>query len=373
MKTAMLGIGLALGLSIGCVESTVTCPFGEVDTETSTLAEGEGKYCRYYNPHGKGTDCRYYDGDWTQDDIRLDCSDAMGQFMAKPGTLSSEECDPGNLVGTCTADKGAGRQTVTYFYEGDAGALNSFCETAGIWTPGGPILEGVALALPEALQALESDTAVAVEPTNCQDTDCLEQIIEDGDWFEFRPLAAAKEEGVIFFPGGAVDPRAYAPTARAFAEAGYFTVIAPHYGSTAKKVAAIMGDNTEHADWFMGGHSFGGVTTLSYLWSQPAEAIAGIYLWGASGTAVYDVSNKTVDALVVYADQDGLTTELEVEVGKPYMPNGTIYERIVGGNHAQFGYYNKLQEDDDGTASLTREAQQQLAIDVTLDLFDGTL
>ena len=61
------------------------------------------------------------------------------------------------------------------------------------YTPLGP--------MPEALAALESDAAVqvATEP-----------------WYTFQPTGDSRSTGLIFYPGGRVDPRSYAPPARAW-------------------------------------------------------------------------------------------------------------------------------------------------------------
>ncbi|MCA9873961.1 MAG: alpha/beta hydrolase, partial [Anaerolineales bacterium] len=63
--------------------------------------------------------------------------------------------------------------------------------------------------MPEALAALQSDTAVTVE------TD---------PWYVFQPNDVQPTTGFIFYPGGKVDPRAYAPPAHALAAAGYLVV-----------------------------------------------------------------------------------------------------------------------------------------------------
>jgi hypothetical protein len=66
--------------------------------------------------------------------------------------------------------------------------------------------------MPEALAALESDASVQVK------TD---------PWLVFRPVDSDPTVGLILYPGGRVDPRAYAPTARAVAEEGHLVVIVP--------------------------------------------------------------------------------------------------------------------------------------------------
>ena len=66
--------------------------------------------------------------------------------------------------------------------------------------------------MPEAIAALSSDAAVMVttEP-----------------WLLFEPAAGPGEVGLIFYPGGKVDPRSYAPAANQIAAAGYRVVILP--------------------------------------------------------------------------------------------------------------------------------------------------
>ena len=67
-------------------------------------------------------------------------------------------------------------------------------------------------AMPEAIAALESDATVTVS---------------QGDWITFAPTGATPTTGLIFYPGGRVDPRAYAPPLRALAAAGYYVALVP--------------------------------------------------------------------------------------------------------------------------------------------------
>jgi hypothetical protein len=71
-------------------------------------------------------------------------------------------------------------------------------------TPFGP--------MPEALAALQSDSKV--------------QVTSDR-WLVFQPNGTQKQVGFIFYPGGRVDERSYAPMARALAEEGYLSIIVP--------------------------------------------------------------------------------------------------------------------------------------------------
>src|SRR6478609_6539328 len=63
---------------------------------------------------------------------------------------------------------------------------------------------------PEALSALQSDAQVKV--TN-------------GDWISFEPIASIPTIGFIFYPGGHVDYRSYAPVLKKIAAQGYFVAL----------------------------------------------------------------------------------------------------------------------------------------------------
>src|SRR5688572_22986581 len=112
----------------------------------------------------------------------------------------------------------------------------------------GFVLWATIVPAPEApaLAALASDPVVDVE---------------QGRWLVFTPIITTPTTGLIFYPGGRVDPRAYAPAARAIAAEGYLVVIvpmplnlavlAPH--RAAEVIAAYPGVTA----WAVGGHSLG--------------------------------------------------------------------------------------------------------------------
>ena len=121
----------------------------------------------------------------------------------------------------------------------------------------------------EAIDALVSDDVVGVQT---------------GDWYVFEPADSATKTGLVFYPGGYVDPRAYAPPAREIAAAGYLVVI-----PTMPLNLAILGANqaAEIIDaypgldqWAIGGHSLGGAMAAQYA-SGDSENIDGLALWAS--------------------------------------------------------------------------------------------
>ena len=51
--------------------------------------------------------------------------------------------------------------------------------------------------------------------------------IRDRDWHVFAPATGSVSTGLILYPGGFVDPVAYAPIAREIAARGYLVVLDP--------------------------------------------------------------------------------------------------------------------------------------------------
>ena len=65
-------------------------------------------------------------------------------------------------------------------------------------------------ALPQALAALESDSAVTVTRES---------------WLTFTPNLSPPATGFIFYPGGRISPLGYSDLMRAIAEKGYLVVV----------------------------------------------------------------------------------------------------------------------------------------------------
>ena len=218
-----------------------------------------------------------------------------------------------------------------------------------IWgsTPLGP--------MPEALAALESDANVAVA------TD---------PWLSFTPTQGAQNTGLIFYPGGRVDPRSYAPMARAIGEAGYPVVIVPMPLNLAvfgvNRAADVIAAHPEVEHWVIGGHSLGGSMAASFTRNNP-DLIDGLFLVASYPASSDDLSG--FDDLTTYsvsATNDGLATPDKIDASRPLLPADTIWVPIEGGNHAQFGYYGD--QPGDGQATISREEQQRQTVEAALQM-----
>ena len=209
---------------------------------------------------------------------------------------------------------------------------------------------------PEALAVLESDALVTVETE---------------PWLTFRPTQPTFT-GFILYPGGRVDPRAYAPAAHALAAEGYLVVIVPMPlnlavlgAERANKVIAAFPEVTV---WEIGGHSLGGAMAAHYAHAHP-QAVEGLVLWAAYPAAGDDLSTSELAVLSISGTQDGLSTPDKIEASRALLPPTTEWVPIEGGNHAQFGWYGPQAGDNPATISQT--AQQRQIIAATRDFLDA--
>ncbi len=205
--------------------------------------------------------------------------------------------------------------------------------------------------MPEALAALQSDATVQVTTA---------------PWLAFQPAAAPPQTGLIFYPGGRVDPRSYAPAARALAAQGYQIVIVPMPFNLAvfgiNKAADVMAAYPSIHTWGIAGHSLGGSMAANFAANHP-HAVQGLALWASYPASSDDLSATDLAVVSLYGTQDGIATPDAVLAGRPLLPSNTVWVPIEGGNHAQFGWYGPQSNAD--SASITRTAQQQQVISAT--------
>jgi dienelactone hydrolase len=209
-------------------------------------------------------------------------------------------------------------------------------------------------AMPEALAALQSDGEVAVS---------------DERWLVFTPAAREPHGGLALYPGGFVDPRAYAPTARAIAAEGYLVVIVPMPLNLAvlgaNHAQAVIDAYPEVDRWVLGGHSLGGAMAARYAHRNPGAA-HGLALWAAYPASSDDLSARSLSVASIYGTRDGLATPAKVGASRPLLPVDTQWMAIEGGNHAQFGWYGP--QSGDGEAMISREEQQAQIVAATVDV-----
>lgn len=212
--------------------------------------------------------------------------------------------------------------------------------------------------MPEALAAMKSDEFVRFSERN--------------SWLVFQPENQSGETrplrtGLILYPGGKVDYRAYAPVARAIAAQGYLVVIPSMPLNLAFLNANVAGtiiqSFPEIQHWAVGGHSLGGVAASTYAASNPQQ-VQGIVFWASYPAG--DIKNYPGRIVSISGTRDGLATLAKIEAERPNLPAATEYVEIEGGNHGQFGYYGAQQ--GDAVATISREEQTNQVVTATVNL-----
>ena len=192
-------------------------------------------------------------------------------------------------------------------------------------------------------------------------------VSQEHGWLEFRPTSSDPTTGFIFYPGGKVEPAAYARSAHAIAEAGYLVVIVPMPLNLAvlgaNKADEVIAAYPDIEHWAIGGHSLGGAMAGQYAKCQPA--IEGLALWAAFPNG--DVSGRDdIEAVSIWGSLDGGAERFGSDATKATLPPDTRYVVIEGGNHEQMGDYTG--QPNDPPATITRDDQQAQVQQATVEM-----
>lgn len=208
--------------------------------------------------------------------------------------------------------------------------------------------------LQDALAALNSDNLVEVT---------------DEPWLTFTPKAQPPTTALIFYPGGRVDPRAYSSLLHTIAAEGYLVVV-PSFPINMAVFDANEGDEIiahypEIEHWAIAGHSVGGTMAAQYTSKNP-ETIEGLAIWASYPADSADLSDFDIPVLSIYGGNEITVTDEAVAERKHLLPADTVYIRIEGGDHHQFGSY--LVPPADQLATTPRAEQHEQIIQVTLEI-----
>ena len=210
------------------------------------------------------------------------------------------------------------------------------------------------------------------------ESDANVEVSQTGDAWYFKPKKGSQPITYVFCPGGLVEPTAYAPLVRSVAENGYpvFLIkLGPKYDSLeaqkkdgVAKIRAIVIADKAKSKFVIGGHSLGGAITCLYAQENPT-LLSGLLIAGSTHPRDFDLSSLKVPITKVFATNDGIARQEQMEKNKGKLPTQTKWVAIQGGNHAQFGWYSGQQGDN--AATISREKQQEQFLAATLELLQA--
>ena len=183
----------------------------------------------------------------------------------------------------------------------------------------------------------------------------------------YTPVGKPPTVGLILYPGGKVPPAAYAPQARAIAEAGYLAVVVPVPLNLAvfdiNAAQAVIDDHPEIAHWAVGGHSLGGSMAAQFIDGHPGET-EGLVFWAAYSAA--DIADEGLAVANIYGSLDAGVPSFSSPANLAKVGPDVTTTVIDGGNHEQMGWYTG--QPNDPPATIPRADQQAQVIAATVAL-----
>jgi dienelactone hydrolase len=171
----------------------------------------------------------------------------------------------------------------------------------------------------------------------------------------------------VFYPGGKVEAKAYAPFCFALAQKGnpvYLCVMPFNLAFFDSEAASRVIDNHEAERWVIVGHSLGGAFAGSYA-SAHASKLSGIVFLASYTTQ--DLSKTNLKSLSIYGSEDGVMNREKYNESLRNLPSDHQEIVLQGGNHASFGDYGE--QSGDGKATITFTEQIQKSVDAIDSIF----
>lgn len=188
-----------------------------------------------------------------------------------------------------------------------------------------------------------------------------------------EPTTGATGTGLVFIPGAKVQPSAYLYKMAGIAEATGMTVVITEPTLNlaffdSRPLSEFTRDAPGVEDWYVGGHSLGGVRACQLAASDDEPQVVGLMLFGSY--CVDDLSDSGLDVLSIVAENDGLSTPEDVASRAGNLPEDAVTVVIDGANHASFGDYGA--QPGDGTATIDRQTARAEIADAVAE-FVGDL
>ncbi len=220
--------------------------------------------------------------------------------------------------------------------------------------------------------------AHGVDPALRQSGDSV--VVQDaGAVLRLLPRDSTPKAGLLFLPGGGVDPVAYLPLLHRVAAAGHPVVLvrlpwrsAPTAASRAevwrRLAAARAGDSTR--PWVLAGHSRGAALAARYV-GEEGGRVAGLVLIATTHPKAASLATTVVPVTKIWGTRDCVAPPAAMFANAALLPVATRWVRIEGANHAQFAHYGR--QLGDCAATIPREVQQAETAGALLEALEAAV
>lgn len=179
-----------------------------------------------------------------------------------------------------------------------------------------------------------------------------------------RAIVVAPPEfktAILMYPGARVEAKAYAYKMTAIAQRGIAVVIVKPFLNFAILDMVNVSDYKKELpnvqDWYIAGHSLGGVKACGEAAAKPEE-YDGLVLFGSYCNA--NIAQVDLKVLSIGGENDALSTPTEIDANKSLLPAGASFVTIAGMNHASFGDYG-VQDGDGAMTANNDQVRQEIA------------
>jgi len=167
--------------------------------------------------------------------------------------------------------------------------------------------------------------------------------------------------GLIFYPGGLVEPAAYAPVLHMIAEKGVFVVVTPMPFNLAilntGAANSVIKEYPNISRWFLAGHSLGGAAAAIFAENNPAK-IDAIAFWDSYPPNSANLSENNIPVLSIFGTTNDFPNTENFNDTRYLLPKNAVFGAIEGASHAQFGDYGPQKGDVVASISLTEQHEK---------------
>jgi pimeloyl-ACP methyl ester carboxylesterase len=185
--------------------------------------------------------------------------------------------------------------------------------------------------------------------------------VTDGDNIVIAPGSNVPQTGIIFYPGGRCDSRAYVPVLRPLAATGSVVVI-PNMPLRlavldANRADKIMAAYPDIKRWIIGGHSMGGAMAAAWVYKNPGK-VKSLFFLASYPSSMHAMPDSDLPVAMIYGTHDIITRKSEFEASCERLPKHSEFIAIEGGDHYQFGSFGNVAV----TATISPDEQQKQTI-----------